>query len=322
MNDAFLLLAIALVVGVGVPYVGMRMLAPSLAEGHRVPNFRGAQVFPGLGIAWFLWAGAAVAFGVFASWAVDSDTVLSILLLAGMLALVAFALGLVDDAYGTRRERGFRGHVRALARGRLTTGGLKLLGISAASYVSAVVVGGIAHADDLPGQLLLALPAGAAVALTANFVNLTDLRPGRALKVYSVLGALGAISAAVGLGSLLGNSMPTIVGEAAVLLVFVLGPVVAIWRYDVGELGMLGDSGANAGGAVAGLLIVAGLPVWATLVYLLVVLGLNLSSERYSFTALIESSPLLHRIDMLGRLPLDEGQSTSPGSGTHEARNP
>jgi hypothetical protein len=113
--------------------------------------------------------------------------------------------------------------------------------------------------------------------------------------------------------------MPTILGEAAVLLIFVLGPVVAIWRYDVGELGMLGDSGANAGGAVAGLLVVAGLPVWAMLLYLLVVLGLNLASERYSFTTLIESSPLLHRVDMLGRSPLDEGQSTSPGSGTHEA---
>src|SRR5205823_6477477 len=46
-----------------------------------------------------------------------------------LFALFAFGLlGLVDDLVGEGEERGFQGHLRALARGRLTTGTIKLLG--------------------------------------------------------------------------------------------------------------------------------------------------------------------------------------------------
>ncbi len=37
-------------------------------------------------------------------------------------------LGFVDDLLGTPHDRGFAGHVRALAEGRISTGALKLLG--------------------------------------------------------------------------------------------------------------------------------------------------------------------------------------------------
>lgn len=48
----------------------------------------------------------------------------------GPVVVVAFGLGLVgllDDVAGSDDSRGFRGHLRALAGGRLTTGGAKLL---------------------------------------------------------------------------------------------------------------------------------------------------------------------------------------------------
>jgi hypothetical protein len=64
---------------------------------------------------------------------------------------------------------------------------------------------------------------------------------------------------------------------------------------------MLGDAGANPMGAVAGFLIVAGLPAWGVVLYFAAMLALNLASERYSFSRFIESNVVLRRLDMLGR---------------------
>jgi hypothetical protein len=268
-----------------------------------VSNYRGREVFLGLGVVWLVWAGCAIIGGIFGRSLAGPESVLPLLTLAGPLALVGFALGLVDDAYGTGAERGFRGHLRALAGGRLTTGGMKLLGVSVASYVAALVLGGAAEPTEAPGlRLLVALPVGAAIALTANFVNLTDLRPGRALKVYGALALVGVLSVSLGLSGLITGSESTRAVDALALLMFAAGPIVATWRYDLGERGMMGDAGANAAGAVAGLLIVAGLPLGAVLVYLAVMLALNLASERISFSRIIERSSLLSRIDAWGRL--------------------
>ena len=83
------------------------------------------------------------------------------------VAVVAVAgiAGLYDDLRGDRTTKGFRGHLRAAARGRLTSGSAKLL-----------LIGGVALGT-------LGLLDGLLVAATANLVNLFDLRPGRALKV-------------------------------------------------------------------------------------------------------------------------------------------
>ena len=306
LAEVSVLLAMALVLGVGVPVVGMRMLAPSLAESERAAavNFRGRCVFYGLGIVWLLWAGAAVVGGVGAAQFAGASVV-SLLTLAGPLALVAFALGVVDDAYGSASARGFRGHLSALRRGRLTTGGAKLLGISLASFVVALVIAEVAPwgrgAGSLGGTVARALVAGAAIALTSNFVNLTDLRPGRALKVYTLLALAGVASALLLAPALSGHtSTAFMLFQAGSLVVFAIGPVLATWPFDLGERGMLGDAGANPMGAVSGLFIVVGLPLWALLVYALTILALNLASERVSFSRVIEGNAFLHRLDLIG----------------------
>ncbi len=171
------------------------MLVPVLADGRLVANYRGREVFLGLGIAWLLWAGAAIVGGVVISSILSSPafasgeagSVVAVLTLAGPLALVAFALGVVDDAYGSSDARGFRGHLRALAHGHMSTGMLKLIGISAASLVVGLILSGVAPWVDAggdvgPARLGVGVLGGAAIALTSNFVNLLDLRPGRALK--------------------------------------------------------------------------------------------------------------------------------------------
>lgn len=306
-----------LVLGLVVPFVFIRMLAPVLRETSQAltTNYRGRRVFLGLGVVWLIWAGCAIAGSVVLA-ALGGQLAGGMVLLGGLLALVAFALGVVDDAYGSSADRGFKGHLRAMARGRLTTGGLKLVGIGTACLVVAAMVsqvapwGGSMKWATVPDAIVWAvkvLLAGAGIALTSNFVNLTDLRPGRALKVYSVLAVAGVVSTAAMLGAggrtgPLGSIPPPArVLDAVVLLLFAYGPVIAVWRYDLGEQGMLGDAGANPMGAFAGLLMVAGLPLTGLLVYVMLVFALNLASERVSFSSVIEGNPVLSFIDRMGR---------------------
>jgi len=136
---------------------------------------------------------------------------------------------------------------------------------------------------------------GAGIALTANLVNLTDLRPGRALKSFALLAVIGSF--------VVGLNWDWMVG--AYFGVILLGPVVAVWGLDLKERGMLGDGGANAAGALAGWVMVMALQPWwwALAIYVALVLALNLVSERVSFSAIIESNAALRWLDGLGRIP-------------------
>lgn len=296
-------LALSFVLGVGVPWLGMRMLLPALETGAFQDNYRGHRVYRGLGVVWLLWAGAAVVMGISAESMFAGGSVLLILPLAGLLALAAFAFGMFDDEYGSGVSKGFRGHLSALARGRLSTGGLKLIGISVACLLVAMFFARLSPwgAGQSGWRLVgLSLAAGAAMALTSNLVNLMDLRPGRALKTYVVLAAAGLASTAVGFpGS--GDGGAATFSDVLALGLLLAGPVVAVWRLDLGEQGMLGDAGANPAGAVAGMLIVAGLPLWGLIAYLVLMLALNAASERISFSQVIARNRALNAVDHWGR---------------------
>lgn len=326
--DLLVILATTTFLGIGVPWVAMRMIVPSLrsAEKARATNFAGRQVFYGLGIVWLIWAGCAIIAGVVAASTVQSS-VLPLLTLTGPLALIAFALGLVDDAYGSSSARGFKGHLKAMVKGRLTTGGMKLVGIGLASLVVAMFAAEVA---PWGGNGLLERPfsvvtvgsvllAGASIALTSNLFNLFDLRPGRALKAYAFLVPFAVASAVWGVAMNSGgewlqarDSSHSVI-DAAGLFLFLLGPLVSVWRFDLAEEGMLGDSGANPMGAVIGLLVVSGLPLWGLVIWTLLVFGLNLASERVSFSAVIEGNALLRRVDAWGRLSEDSARKEGAG---------
>jgi hypothetical protein len=186
----------------------------------------------------------------------------------------AAAFGAYDDLAGSGDRRGFRGHLGALRQGEVTTGTVKLAGIGAAGLASATLAGG-SPAD-------VVINAGL-VAGGANLLNLFDLRPGRAIKV-----------AAAG-GSLLGAAGQD--GVAAPL-----GAALTLLPEDLGERAMLGDAGANALGAMLGA-SAAGLSRPARIVLLAGIAGLTAASEKVSFTKVIERTPALHRLDMLGRRP-------------------
>ncbi len=197
----------------------------------------------------------------------------------------AAAFGAYDDLSGSPDRRGFRGHLGALRHGEVTTGAVKLCGIGATGAVSAALTAD--HAVDL--VINTGLVAG-----FANLVNLFDLRPGRAIKAAVASGVLIAASPGGG-GDTPGR------GTAAALLP-PLAAALALMPEDLSERAMLGDAGANALGAMLGA-AASGLPRPARVALLAAIAGLTAASEKVSFTAVIERTPALHRLDMLGRRP-------------------
>jgi UDP-N-acetylmuramyl pentapeptide phosphotransferase/UDP-N-acetylglucosamine-1-phosphate transferase len=233
-------------------------------------NFRGRTVSLAGGPALAVSASATAALGA------GSAPLAGAALVAG---LGAGAVGLYDDVVGGRPEhqaKGFRGHLRALREGRVTSGLAKIVGVGAA---------GLAAAALLPGRrrMVDTLLAAGVVAGTANLVNLLDLRPGRALKAGVLIGAPLAIAARGGVAA-------GPVGAAAALL-----------PADLGEEIMLGDAGANALGALLGVALAARTGPVGRAVLLAGLAGLTAASEKVSFTKVIDSTPGLRELDALGR---------------------
>jgi len=198
-----------------------------------------------------------------------------ILLLA---ALATGFVGTLDDAFGSQRVKGLRGHIGALVKeGRVTTGVLKL---AVGSTLGLLIGWQVGHG---PAEILLDI---ATVGAMMNLFNLLDLRPGRALKAFLFLTALLLMLPLADSRGFL--SM--LAGAAGVLLVL-----------DLHERTMLGDAGANLLGGVLGVVLVLDLQVGARGVVALFAIILNLLSESISLSKVISTVPLFRIVDDLGR---------------------
>ena len=95
-----------------------------------------------------------------------------------------------------------------------------------------------------------------------------------------------------------------------------LAAALALLPEDLGERAMLGDCGANALGAMLGAAAAASLPRPARIALLAGIAGLTAASEKVSFTKVIERTPALHWLDMLGRRPARSRRAPAaiPGS--------
>jgi hypothetical protein len=202
----------------------------------------------------------------------------------------AAAFGGYDDLAGSGDRRGFRGHLGALRQGEVTTGAIKLGGIGVTGMASAAMAGG-SPADV---AINAALVAGG-----ANLLNLFDLRPGRAIKVAAASGALIAVGGSLG-GRRAGVAAPRL--TAGLTSLPPLAAAVTLLPEDLAERAMLGDCGANALGAMLGA-AAAGLPRPTRIALLAGITGLTAASEKVSFTKVIERTPALRWLDMLGRRP-------------------
>jgi UDP-N-acetylmuramyl pentapeptide phosphotransferase/UDP-N-acetylglucosamine-1-phosphate transferase len=124
------------------------------------------------------------------------------------------------------------------------------------------------------------------IALAANALNLLDVRPGRALFGFALLAlptfAIVALTGSVSGGALLGAVALAVAIEA--------------WP-DASGRAMMGDTGSNLLGAVAGLAAVIELPVWGRVVLLVLLAALNITAERVSLSQIIEKTPWLRALD-------------------------
>ncbi|MEW2445394.1 hypothetical protein [Micromonospora marina] len=220
---------------------------------------------------------------------------------AGAAALVAGlgagAVGLYDDVVGARPEqkaaKGFAGHLAALREGQVTAGMVKVAGVGVAGLGAAALLAADRRVAAHPrrrragafGRGVDVLLGAGVVAGTANLVNLLDLRPGRALKSGMLLG------------------VPLTTGPYGGVAAGAVGASAALVGDDLGERVMVGDSGANALGALLGVSLAARTGPLGRAGVLAVLAALTAASEKVSFTQVIARTPGLRHLDELGRLP-------------------
>ncbi len=191
-------------------------------------------------------------------------------------AAIVFAAGVVDDGYGGS-VRGIRGHLLELLSGHITTGGVKL----AAAVLAATITVAWTPRDHLWANLLALI----AIAGCTNVWNGLDVAPGRALKGFLVVAVV------------------LLVVDLKAFLLVCTGAATGALIPDLRERGMLGDSGANLLGFLAGAEIVRRLPEVWLIPAVLIVIGLNILAETVTFTRTIEVIPPFRWFDRLGRLP-------------------
>ena len=160
--------------------------------------------------------------------------------------------------------KGFHGHLHALSQGKVTTGALKIVGIGTGAALGALGIGRSRGTGLGTWVLDTMLIAG-----SANLANLFDLRPGRCLKV----GALAAL--------------PLIPGNGTAT--------------PLAEREMLGDTGANALGALLGSAWAQKTGTGGKIIGVLGIVTLTAASEKISFSQVIADTPGLRTIDQLGR---------------------
>lgn len=272
---------------------GAAILAPALLRtlaqgGHVKANYRGrALPFP-LGVLTLLAALLALIPLMLLAVLASADVFHPEIWPAAVYVLGVLALGLIDDTLGERAQpgpdggrtapRGWRGHGSAALRGELSTGALKAAG-SLGLALLAMSWLGLSN-----GRWLLAVGV---LVLATNAFNLLDLRPGRSTKAFVLLG--------LGLG--LGSGSPR---QLWTLGLFA-GPALIAGLYDLRERAMLGDTGANLLGALAGLWLVLALSGTGQVIALILLVALTVYGELRSISGFVERTPGLRQLDSWGR---------------------
>jgi hypothetical protein len=272
---------------------------------------------------------------------------------AAVAGLGAAAFGLLDDLAGDSSSKGLRGHLAAAARGEVTTGTIKIVGLGVTGVLGARMIDrSSARSGGQCYGAMATLVGGAVIAGAANVANLLDLRPGRALKVVLLVAApiLGSGGRAGGshrraapsrgspttspispISSVSSTSLtvrstssplasaPASMAIARAIAGAAAGAAIGALPGDLAGRSMLGDTGANSAGALLGTALVARTALRGRLVALAMVTALTLASEKVSFTTVIEATPGLRELDALGR-PLRSSPEAANGGGLDSDR--
>jgi UDP-N-acetylmuramyl pentapeptide phosphotransferase/UDP-N-acetylglucosamine-1-phosphate transferase len=273
--------------------VGLLMVRLLVVAGHelmRVPvlersNHRGRVVTNGIGVlAVFSVVLVEAGRSLFSAFGVGDAPTASARLLV-LMACIGFGfLGLFDDAFGSQSDSGFRGHLGALARGRVTTGTVKIVGGCALAVV-VVRASPVGSGAGISGIRVVA--DALVVALGANLSNLFDRAPGRAIKIGLLAWAPIALLARTDM--------------VGVAIAPVMGAFAGLFVDDLRERLMIGDAGSNVIGAVLGLAVVLECSSLTRTIVLVVLFAFTLTSEFVSFSRVIDRVTVLRTLDRLGR---------------------
>ena len=241
-------------------------------QGWVKKNFRGEFIPIGYGLLLIL---LCIGYGLFGFSSLSGPMKVVLIL----LVLFIF-IGWIDDCYGNEHVKGIKGHFSTFFKtGRPTTGVLK-----------AVIGGGGAclFAASVTHNAFDFLLYSVFLALSTNLLNLLDLRPGRALKGFWLLLAVG----------MLGGHISTFPSP---FFVFIFAFSLAAAPYDFREKAMLGDAGANGLGFVSGTFCVLSLPRIGIVYLLVIYLVIHWYAEQGSISSFIKKHALLRRVDEWGR---------------------
>lgn len=217
----------------------------------------------------------AVVFNYFFRNDLNAQQLLSVFL-AGIMTIAA--LGLVDDLIGNRETLGFKGHIKSLLKGKLTTGGLK------------AIVGGLISlliGSFFSYNVIEILVNAFIIALFTNLINLLDLRPGRAIKGFLLISILFI---SIGLSS-----------EIRTILISFIAYAIAYLPQDIKAKSMMGDVGSNALGIILGIVAVVSFSITVKYIILGLLVLIHIITEKYSLTEIIRKNFILNFFDELGR---------------------
>jgi UDP-GlcNAc:undecaprenyl-phosphate/decaprenyl-phosphate GlcNAc-1-phosphate transferase len=254
---------------------------PPLLRGPIRPNHRGRMIPVILGTAVTASLSIVMLAGL-AGDAIGGRTVFAWIWTILALLLV-YAAGRYDDLQ-TERHRGVVAQLALLARGRITTGIVKL-----AAGLAAGLVWVLATRSPL-ARAVVGVPL---IAGCCNLWNLLDVAPGRSGKFF--------LAAAIPMEAL----------RRSTLVAAGIGAVAGILWSDLEERAMLGDAGANVLGLVAGIGLFDRLGLTGLWVALGAVIGGHVLSETVTLSRIIRTVPPLRWFDDLGRIRHPETEDST-----------
>ncbi len=237
-------------------------------------NFLGKKTFAAYGLVAYPAALTGMIL-LFASGNTDKQSLLNYAVILSVMWLG----GAIDDLFGSRSAGGYMGHINALVRDKkLTTGLIKI--------VAGIIAGCFSACYFNSGSAAKGIAAFLLVPLSANTVNLFDLRPGRASFFFfiSSLLILAICSFAIYDWNICG-------------IMFAVAVISYFW--DRSGDAMMGDSYSNVLGAFLGILIVMNLHPAFSWIFIALNIAVQIYSEKHSISKLIEKTPFLRALDSL-----------------------
>ena len=239
-----------------------------------IKNYRGEFIPANTGIIFpFVLLNTFLFMSVF--FTIDFDAVVLLLGLKSFFAI----FGLLDDL-NSDRQKGLFGHIYLfIFKGIVSSGLVKAcLGIITSAFFS------LAFNRNWDIHILVDTLI---IALTANLINLLDVKPGRAAKGVIIWIIIFLIFKAE--------------FETLILLYPITVMIAVFLSGDLQEHFMMGDTGANALGGLLGGITVIFMSFDAKILYLIFLIAVHVLTEFVPLSKIIEKSRILSLVDNLGR---------------------